>query len=90
MSQATACPVERGTACLGPASLSLADVRRRFRQEAVRGVFFTGRYRCSYFAWGSGPPLVFVPGLSDSGLSFVQPIARLAEHSSGRLRSART
>src|SRR5262249_35318896 len=42
------------------------------------GVCGTGRYRCPYFAWGSGPPLVFIPGLADSGRSFVLPISQLA------------
>jgi pimeloyl-ACP methyl ester carboxylesterase len=31
-----------------------------------------------YYVWGDGPPLVFIHGLCDSGLSFLQPIARLS------------
>jgi pimeloyl-ACP methyl ester carboxylesterase len=46
----------------------------------VRGICNTGRYRASYYEWGSGPPLVFVHGLCDDARSFVLPIARLSKH----------
>jgi len=47
----------------------------------VQFVVVSPGVRLEVLDWGgSGPPLVFVPGLSDSGLSFVQPIARLADH----------
>jgi pimeloyl-ACP methyl ester carboxylesterase len=54
------------------------EAARRFEREAVRGVFRTGRYRCNYFVWGSGAPLLFIPGLSDGGASFMLPIALLS------------
>jgi pimeloyl-ACP methyl ester carboxylesterase len=63
----------------GP-ELRLEEVQQRFRAEAVLGSFDTGRYRCRYFSWGSGPPLVFIHGLGDDALSFIMPIARLSEH----------
>lgn len=52
-------------------TISLRDALARFQQEAVRGTCDTGRYQCPYFTWGQGPPLVFIPGLSDQALSFV-------------------
>jgi 3-oxoadipate enol-lactonase len=58
--------------------ISLDEALRRFEHEAVPGVCDTGRYRCAYYSWGEGPPLLFVPGMSDCGVSFVQPISRLA------------
>jgi pimeloyl-ACP methyl ester carboxylesterase len=60
--------------------LRLEEVLARFRKEAVQDTFDTGRYRCRYYTWGSGPPLVFIHGLGDDALSFVLPIARLSEH----------
>ncbi len=57
---------------------SLADVLARFEREAVRGVCDTGRYRCRYYAWGQGPPLVFVHGLGDAARAYLPMIARLA------------
>jgi 3-oxoadipate enol-lactonase len=72
--------------CDGPDSkpacatrLTLAEVLSRFEREAHRGFCDTGRYRCPYYVWGSGPDLVFVRGLCDDRLSFVMPIARLAQ-----------
>jgi pimeloyl-ACP methyl ester carboxylesterase len=56
--------------------LSLAGALERFKCEASRGVCDTGRYRCSYYTWGEGPPLLFIHGLSDNALSFV-PLAAL-------------
>src|SRR5262249_61135839 len=58
--------------------ISLAEALGRFKREAVPGVCDTGRYRCAYYSWGEGPPLLFVPGMSDTGVAFVQPISRLA------------
>jgi pimeloyl-ACP methyl ester carboxylesterase len=63
-----------------PAPLLLADALARFEREAVRGTCDTGRYRMPYYTWGSGPPLLFIHGVSDSGRSFVPPIARLSAH----------
>lgn len=60
--------------------LILREVLDAYFRDAERGVCDTGRYRCPYYVWGSGPPLVFIPGLCDDALSFVLPIARLQEH----------
>jgi pimeloyl-ACP methyl ester carboxylesterase len=60
--------------------LSLDEALQRFEREAVRGECRTGRYRCRYYLWGEGAPLVFVPGLSDDAVSFVLPIALLSRH----------
>jgi 3-oxoadipate enol-lactonase len=62
-----------------PAPLLLADILERFAQEAQQGVCDTGRYRCPYYVWGQGPPLLFIPGLSDDARSFVQVMVHLAE-----------
>src|SRR5579864_1981936 len=56
----------------------LKDILERFEREASWGECATGRYRCRYFVWGSGPPLVFVHGLCDEADSFVLPIAPLS------------
>src|SRR5262245_38103287 len=75
-------PSARGeTACTTqcPAvPLTLATVLRRFDTEAVRGVFDTGRYRCAYYTWGSGPPLVFIHGLGDIARAYVSVAALLS------------
>jgi pimeloyl-ACP methyl ester carboxylesterase len=63
-----------------PTPLVLHEVLDRYFREAERGVCDTGRYRCPYYTWGQGPPLVFIPGLCDDSLSFVLPIARLKDH----------
>jgi pimeloyl-ACP methyl ester carboxylesterase len=72
--EAGACP----TAAATPVSLETA--LRRFEREARRGVCDTGRYRCPYYVWGSGPPLLFIHGVSDTARSFVLPVAYLASH----------
>ncbi|MCI0378021.1 MAG: alpha/beta hydrolase [Gemmataceae bacterium] len=77
------CPVRDASMAAGPTCstrLELPRVLERFQREARRDVFDTGRYRCSYYVWGDGPPLVFIPGLCDDALSFVLTIARLSEH----------
>jgi pimeloyl-ACP methyl ester carboxylesterase len=61
------------------APIPLAVALERYRREADRGTCDTGRYRCPYFAWGSGPTLVFVPGLADDGDSFIPLAAQLSE-----------
>jgi 3-oxoadipate enol-lactonase len=61
-----------------PVPLTLAEALGRFEREATRGVLDTGRYRCRYAAWGEGPPVLFVPGLSDRGSAFVMLTALLA------------
>jgi pimeloyl-ACP methyl ester carboxylesterase len=58
----------------------LKEVLVRFQRDAVHGVCDTGRYRCPYFTWGQGPPLLFVHGLSDAGSSFILTMSHLAEH----------
>jgi pimeloyl-ACP methyl ester carboxylesterase len=60
--------------------LVVDQVLRRFEREARRGECSTGRYRCSYYDWGRGAPLVFIPGLLDDADSFVLVAAGLAEH----------
>jgi pimeloyl-ACP methyl ester carboxylesterase len=56
----------------------LRQVLERLQSEASHGTFDTGRYRCSYYAWGSGPPLVFISGLSTDALSFAPVMVHLA------------
>lgn len=69
-------PCHLGTAA--PPAVHLEAALRRFEQEAVHGICPTGRYRCSYFTWGSGPPLVFIHGLGDLAASYVPVISLLA------------
>jgi pimeloyl-ACP methyl ester carboxylesterase len=76
---AATCPERTPCATTLPL-LTLDDALARLEREAVRGVCNTGRYRCSYYSWGAGPPLVFIPGLSDSSHAFVLPISRLSAH----------
>src|SRR5581483_4678306 len=82
----SACHDERGrtAACEVQAqplpTIELSTSLEHFHAEAVRGQCDTGRYRCPYYVWGAGPPLVFIPGLCDDSLSFVMPIARLSRH----------
>jgi 3-oxoadipate enol-lactonase len=61
-------------------SLSLAGALDRFDREATRGVCATGSYRCSYYTWGDGPPLLFFHGLSDNARSFIPLAALLSGH----------
>jgi pimeloyl-ACP methyl ester carboxylesterase len=58
----------------------LEEALARLGREAVCGTCDTGRYRMPYYTWGSGAPLLFIHGVSDSSRSFVQPIACLAAH----------
>jgi pimeloyl-ACP methyl ester carboxylesterase len=62
----------------GRITLTLGEALARFDREAVRGVCETGHYRCPYYTWGQGPPLLLIPGLSDDALSFVMLVALLA------------
>jgi pimeloyl-ACP methyl ester carboxylesterase len=78
MTAALPCGLDSQRSCAASEALSVAESLRRLKREAVRGVCDTGRYRCSYFDWGSGPPLVFIPGLLDDSLSFVIPAAHLS------------
>jgi pimeloyl-ACP methyl ester carboxylesterase len=61
-------------------SITLREALRRLEKEAAWGVCDTGRYRCPYYSWGQGPPLLLIPGLSDDALSFVMFAALLADH----------
>jgi pimeloyl-ACP methyl ester carboxylesterase len=62
------------------AALTLAETLRRFEREAVPGTCDTGRYRCVYYTWGQGPPLTFIPGLSDDARSFMLVAGLLSAH----------
>jgi pimeloyl-ACP methyl ester carboxylesterase len=64
------------------APLTLADALARCQREAMRGICDTGRYRCAYFSWGEGPPLVLLPGMAEVPQNFIPLMARLA----GRFR----
>jgi pimeloyl-ACP methyl ester carboxylesterase len=63
-----------------PEPIVLAEARARFEREAERGTCPTGRYAMPYYSWGSGPPLVLIHGVSDSGHSFLMPASRLSAH----------
>jgi pimeloyl-ACP methyl ester carboxylesterase len=80
MMEAIACEHAAGTTCAATAPVSIAETLRRFEREATRGVCDTGRYRCPYYVWGQGPPLVFIHGLGDTCRSFLAPIASLSAH----------
>lgn len=58
--------------------LPLKDIFARFEREAVHGVVDTGRYRCRYYTWGEGPPLLLIPGLANNSRSFVLLASLLA------------
>ena len=75
---AAPCPFIQSPAQLP--TITLAEAQARFQREAVRGVCDTGRYRCSYYVWGKGPPVVMIPGLADDALSFILVSALLAPH----------
>jgi pimeloyl-ACP methyl ester carboxylesterase len=60
--------------------LDLASILQRFEREATHSICDTGRYRCCYFTWGSGPPLLFIPGLSGDARSFLLLSAYLSDH----------
>src|SRR5437763_13390600 len=85
MNNLHACEQTCTLSCSAPCGLhapgerfSLAGVLDRFAREATQGVCDTGRYRCRYFTWGEGPPLLFVHGLMDSSQAFVLPMALLS------------
>jgi pimeloyl-ACP methyl ester carboxylesterase len=59
--------------------LHLDHALRRFDHEAIWACFDTGRYRCSFYSWGQGPPLLLIPGLSDDARSFVMLCSALAD-----------
>jgi pimeloyl-ACP methyl ester carboxylesterase len=74
------CEQPSGVSVITAATISPREASRRFEREAIRGVCDTGRYRCAYFSWGQGPPLVLIPGLSDNARSLLMLAAQLAEH----------
>jgi pimeloyl-ACP methyl ester carboxylesterase len=80
MSDLLPCGLASSAACAASRPLSLTDALKALEREAVRGVCDTGRYRCRYYVWGDGPPLLFLPGLSDDALSFVLPAALVSRH----------
>lgn len=63
-----------------PPGVPLVEALSRWRREARHGQFDTGRYRCRFFAWGAGPPLVFIHGLCDVARSFVPVMEPLRRH----------
>jgi pimeloyl-ACP methyl ester carboxylesterase len=71
-----ACREEACAAEHGGQHVPLRETLRRFDREADQGVCDTGRYRCAFFTWGVGPPLLFIPGLSDGAPSFI-PVSGL-------------
>ena len=56
------------------------EALRRFEREASCGLYDTGRYRCRYYSWGSGPPLLFLHGLGETARGYVPVISLLAAH----------
>ena len=74
------CPPDCSIPLVPPAPLSLEEVLSRFQRDARPGVCDTGRYRCPYYVWGEGPPLLLIPGLADDTQSFVFLMAYLAPH----------
>jgi 3-oxoadipate enol-lactonase len=61
------------------APIPLAEALARWRAEADFDICDAGPYRCHYFAWGRGQPLIFVHGLCDQARSFVPIIAHLTD-----------
>lgn len=76
----SACGFALAEECRHEDPISLDETLHRFEREAIQGVCDTGRYRCPYYIWGDGPPLVFIHGLCDDSRSFVLPIATLSRH----------
>jgi pimeloyl-ACP methyl ester carboxylesterase len=76
----TACRFAPAESCQHGHPLSLAEVLQRFQDEAVQSIYNTGSYRCTYYTWGEGPPLLFIHGLCEDARSFVLPIAKLSRH----------
>jgi 3-oxoadipate enol-lactonase len=61
-------------------TIPLDEALARWRREAEAGVCDTGRYRCRFFAWGRGQPLLFIHGMSDRARSFVPLSAHLTDY----------
>jgi pimeloyl-ACP methyl ester carboxylesterase len=60
-------------------AIPLAEALERWRQEAHVGFCDTGRYRCRFFVWGQGQPVVFIHGISDQSRCFVPLMAHLTD-----------
>ena len=58
-------------------AIPLEEALFYWQREAEVGEVEASRYRCRYFVWGRGQPLLFVHGLSDRARSFVPLIAHL-------------
>ncbi|MCS7023102.1 MAG: alpha/beta hydrolase [Gemmataceae bacterium] len=48
-----------------------------FRQHAIAGRVWTGRYELRYFTWGQGQPVVFIHGMADAPEAFVMVVNHL-------------
>src|SRR5262245_59910088 len=59
-------------------SITLSEALARFQRETVPGICHTGRYRCPYFTWGEGPPLLFIHGLATTSSAYLLPISQLS------------
>ena len=65
-----------------PRTATAEDLRTaltRYDAEAVPGTIDALHYRCRYVAWGEGPPLVIIHGMSDVPRSFAMLMANLAD-----------
>jgi pimeloyl-ACP methyl ester carboxylesterase len=58
---------------------SMSRALRRFQCEPQRGICDTGRYRCPYFVWGEGLPLVLIPGLIHGAWAYAGVAAHLSK-----------
>lgn len=66
-----------GLAVSAPPTVSVSAALSRLRQEATFGSCDTGRYRCPFFVWGRGPPIVLIPGITDNSQSFALVMSHL-------------
>jgi pimeloyl-ACP methyl ester carboxylesterase len=58
-------------------STALPAALSDFARDAKHGTLDTGRYRMRFFAWGQGPPIVFIHGMADIARSFILVMHRL-------------
>ena len=56
------------------------DALAAFDRHATQSALHTGRYRMRFTAWGEGPPLIIVHGLSDAVRGFAMVMNRVAPH----------
>lgn len=59
--------------------IPFAEAWHRWQREARLGVVDLPQYRCRFYEWGQGQPLVLVHGLADRARSFVPLIAHLTD-----------